>query len=124
MPKAPKKCNKDGCWNTVVGRGFCAEHRPMNWQGDKRSSTAGHKAWRVAVLDRANWWCQIRGPRCEGRAKFADHIVNVKRGGAHLDLSNGQAACKTCHDQKTQAEAQAGRKLSQTGVAPPPPPGH
>jgi nitrite reductase/ring-hydroxylating ferredoxin subunit len=34
---------------------------------------------------------------------FADHIVEVKDGGAKFDLANGQCLCGSCHTRKTAA---------------------
>ncbi len=60
-----------------------------------------HKAWRSAVIRRAAGRCQ--GPGCgrTGDRLFADHIVELKDGGAAFDLDNGQALCGTCHTIKT-----------------------
>lgn len=112
MPRAPKACGKDGCETRVTGRTYCEPHTPINWnrKGAGRTSTPEHKAWRRAVLDRDHWRCRIRGPKCLGKATQADHIINVARGGAELDLNNGQAVCKPCHDAKTLLEARAGRQ--------------
>ena len=35
---------------------------------------------------------------------FADHIVELKDGGAPYDLNNGQCLCGSCHTRKTVAE--------------------
>jgi hypothetical protein len=39
---------------------------------------------------------------------FADHIVEIKDGGAQLDLANGQCLCFSHHEIKT-AEARKAR---------------
>ncbi|WP_143320106.1 HNH endonuclease [Cellulomonas iranensis] len=111
MPRAPKKCANPTCETRVVGRTYCDEHRPVGWSpgGSHRTGTAEHKAWRREVLRAAKYQCQIRGPRCQGRAREADHIQNVAAGGALYDVANGQAACVPCHRSKTLREAQAGR---------------
>lgn len=109
MPRAPSKCSRDGCETRGTGR-YCAEHK-SGWTsgGSPRTSTAGHKAWRAAVLTRDKGACQIRGPHCTGRATEADHIRNVAAGGAEYDLDNGQAVCATDHHAKTAREAAIGR---------------
>jgi 5-methylcytosine-specific restriction protein A len=114
-PRALKKCGRDGCEERVTGRTYCLEHS-VGWaSGPKpRTSTAGHKAWRAAVLARDNGACQIHGQHCTGRATIADHIVNVAAGGAPFDLDNGQAVCARCHMAKTQREAAIGRAANQT----------
>lgn len=109
MPRAPKKCRDAGCEARVVGKTYCDVHKPMNWQGSRRTTTQEHKTWRLQVLDRDDWTCQIRGPRCIGRANIADHILAVLFGGSEYDLGNGQAVCLPCHKPKVAAEAAAGR---------------
>ena len=110
MPRAPKKCARDGCETRGLGR-YCPEHRSQWGHGSSgRRNTSEEKAWRAAVLRRAEGVCEIRGPHCTHRATEADHIVNLARGGAPLDLSNGQAACSTCHREKTLREAAEGRR--------------
>lgn len=109
MPRAPKKCRDSKCETRVVGKTYCDEHKPMNWTGSRRTTTQEHKTWRVAVLNRDNWTCQIRGPRCLGRANIADHIKAVQLGGAEYDMANGQAVCLPCHKPKIAREATIGR---------------
>ena len=68
---------------------------------DSLYSTPEFKAWRDAVIRRAGNRCE--SPRC-GRAGvrlFADHIHEVKDGGAKFDLANGMALCGACHSLKT-----------------------
>ena len=60
--------------------------------------TPEHRAWAKAVVDRAG--------RCEdcgrtGTRLFADHVVEIKDGGAKLDAANGRARCGACHSAKT-----------------------
>ena len=81
MPRAPKKCARDGCETRGTGR-YCPEHQVRWKQGPSRTSTPEHAAWRKAVLDRDHWWCRIQGPGCTGRANHADHITAVAFGGA------------------------------------------
>ncbi|WP_193636274.1 HNH endonuclease [Brachybacterium subflavum] len=83
----------------------------MNWTEhptNRRTTRAQQTAWRRQILTR-DPQCQIRGPRCEGRAVEADHIIPVTEGGDELDLRNGQGACHPCHNDKTQAEARRGQ---------------
>lgn len=63
-----------------------------------------HKAWRAAVIARAGGRCQ--GAVCEkahrtGYRLFADHITELRDGGAALDPANGMALCGACHTTKT-----------------------
>jgi 5-methylcytosine-specific restriction enzyme A len=50
-------------------------------------------------------WCVRCG---SGRRVIADHIVEVKDGGAPFDPSNLQLLCHACHNAKT-ADARAAR---------------
>lgn len=48
-----------------------------------------------------------RGRRCEecgaaGCRIYADHVVEIKDGGARLDGRNVKLLCATCHGQKTE----------------------
>ncbi|WP_020187806.1 HNH endonuclease signature motif containing protein [Methylopila sp. 73B] len=68
--------------------------------------TPEHRAWRAEVLRRAMFCCQH--PGCTATAYtarlFADHIVELKDGGAALDPENGQALCGKHHTVKTMRE--------------------
>lgn len=76
---------------------------------DPHYGTPEHRAWRKAVIDRAFGTCEAVDPdgrRC-GRAEarmFADHVIELRDGGAPFDLANGQALCGGCHSRKTAAE--------------------
>jgi 5-methylcytosine-specific restriction endonuclease McrA len=65
------------------------------------------QAIRLQVLARDNHTCQIRGPKCRGRASHVDHIISVSQGGARLDPSNLQAACASCNVAKRNREVAA-----------------
>lgn len=111
MPRAPKKCAKDGCETRGTTR-YCPGHA-IHWaKGASRTGTAEHKAWRKTVLNRDHWRCQIRGVSCLGKATQADHIVNVKAGGAEFDPANGQGVCEPCHQTKSLREAAEGRRAN------------
>jgi len=64
------------------------------------------KAWRTAVMERAGGRCQA--PGCGATARYADHVVELRDGGAPFDLTNGQALCPSHHQLKT-AQARAAR---------------
>ncbi len=57
-----------------------------------------HKAWAKAVIKRAGGCCQDCG--ATGKRLFADHIVELKDGGAKYDVDNGKALCGSCHVSK------------------------
>ena len=69
---------------------------------DPAYGTPEHRAWALAVKTRARWHCQECG--AVGVRLFADHIVELKDGGAALDLANGQCLCSRHHALKTDAE--------------------
>ena len=75
--------------------------------GASRTSTPEHKEWRLVVLRRDRFRCQLRLSGCAGLAAEADHIVPVSRGGAPYDPDNGQAVCASCHERKTREEGKA-----------------
>jgi 5-methylcytosine-specific restriction protein A len=119
MPRAPRKCPRPGCDARITNRRYCPEHTEYHWvKGASRTGTREHRLWQAAVLKRDRYQCQINGPKCIRHATIADHIRNVAEGGKTL-MSNGQAACKSCSDEKTQAEATRGLRRA-FGLTPPP----
>jgi 5-methylcytosine-specific restriction endonuclease McrA len=74
---------------------------------DSIYQTPEYANWRALVIGRARGFCQ-KCPR-EGVRLFADHIIELKDGGAAFDPTNGQALCGSCHTKKT-AEARAARQ--------------
>jgi len=66
--------------------------------------------WREAVIARAGRQCEARegASRCtvkEPAARlYADHVKEIKDGGAKLDTANGQALCAKHHAIKTAKE--------------------
>lgn len=65
--------------------------------------TPEHQAWRAEVMRRARGRCQTQGCGRSGVRLFADHIIELRDGGAALDPTNGQALCGACHTRKTAA---------------------
>lgn len=73
--------------------------------------TAEYAAWRAEVIRRANGRCQdptCRSRHWPGQRLFADHVVELRDGGAPFDPANGMALCGSAHTRKT-AEARARR---------------
>jgi 5-methylcytosine-specific restriction protein A len=77
-------------------------------RSDKRAdpiySSPEHRAWRDEVIRRARGLCQdpahdLSRPRT-GRL-YADHVHELRDGGAPFDPANGLARCATCHGKKT-----------------------
>ena len=56
---------------------------------------------RRACLRAAGYVCEIRGPRCTGRASEADHV------GDRHDHDNLRAACRACHGSRSGAQGGA-----------------
>jgi len=78
---------------------------------DKRAapiySTPEYRAWQAEVISRSCGQCQdpghdARRPR-HGKL-YADHIKELRDGGAPFDPANGLARCASCHGKKTIAE--------------------
>jgi|SRR6516165_6420259 hypothetical protein len=65
------------------------------------------RAWRASVVARAGGRCEAitHGYRCTkaqpAHRMFADHIVELRDGGAPFDLANGQCLCGPHHLMKT-----------------------
>jgi hypothetical protein len=73
---------------------------------DSHYLTKEHRAWRTAVLERANWRCEavVNGQRCTSAHPdklFADHVIEIADNGSRLDPSNGMCLCASCHQIKT-----------------------
>ncbi|MFH5927068.1 HNH endonuclease [Roseomonas xinghualingensis] len=75
--------------------------RPAPKQADPHYQTPEHQRWRAEVIRRANGMCQEPGCCRTGVRLFADHIVELKDGGAPFDPANGQALCGAHHTAKT-----------------------
>lgn len=78
---------------------------------DPHYRTDEHRVWAAEVMRRARYQCQAPGCR-KGRPDhrlYADHIVELKDGGAAFDPANGQALCASHHTAKTMA-ARAARR--------------
>jgi 5-methylcytosine-specific restriction protein A len=80
---------------------------PPAKQADPVYQRPEHRAWRKLVIARAGGRCEWveRGRRCDKlepeHVMYADHVCEVKDGGALLDLANGQCLCASHHKIKT-----------------------
>lgn len=76
--------------------------------------TPEYRAWRETVIARAGRRCQATesGLRCRkaepASRMFADHVTEVRDGGAPFDAANGQCLCGRHHTLKT-TQARAAR---------------
>lgn len=89
--------------------------RPPAKTVDPHYQTQGHRHWAEAVIRRADGRCEDpdhdpRRPRT-GIRLFADHIKELRDGGAPFDPTNGMCRCGSCHARKTIA-ARARRHAS------------
>lgn len=66
-------------------------------------ATPEFRQWREFVIKRAGGVCQSPGCGRSERRMFADHVVEIKDGGAKFDPANGQCLCGSCHTRKTAA---------------------
>ena len=65
---------------------------------DRRYSTSAWQKTRRAILQRDGYVCQIRGPRCTGRATSVHHVApSSQRPDLFWDSGNLTAACQTCN---------------------------
>lgn len=69
-----------------------------------------YRGWREEVMRLSGHRCRLCGRR-NGRL-FADHIVEIKDGGAPYDPANGQALCGSCHTKKTVKERNKRMRLN------------
>jgi 5-methylcytosine-specific restriction enzyme A len=78
-------------------------------------TTPQFRQWRAMVVGRAGGRCEAvdHGYRCSRAAPehrmYADHINELRDGGALLDPNNGQALCASHHELKTM-QARARRR--------------
>ncbi|ASZ75439.1 HNH endonuclease [Mycobacterium phage Kimona] len=79
-------------WNTSDRRA----RLPADWEEN----------YRIPVLQRDGYRCQIRLRGCLGKATDVDHI---RRGDDHSHR-NLQAACSRCHGKKSSAEGNARKR--------------
>lgn len=75
--------------------------RPPAKTADPHYQTPEHRAWRAEVIRRAGGRCQEPGCGRREPRMFADHVVELRDGGAALDPANGQCLCGSCHTRKT-----------------------
>lgn len=74
---------------------------------DPHYATPEHQAWRKEVIRRSGGRCQdatCKTPHRTGIRLFADHVHELRDGGAPFDPANGLARCGACHTRKTVAE--------------------
>lgn len=55
----------------------------------------------------AGYRCAECGTEADGRALIADHVAEIRDGGARLDSRNIRVLCASCHQTKTAAARRA-----------------
>ena len=111
---APRPCGHPGCGALVRdGSGRCAKHPQVQWV-KRPTPTKRVTGRRLQALRAALFAEKPLCAECEraGRVALAtqrDHIAPLAEGGAD-DGGNVQGLCESCHDAKSQAEAQRGRR--------------
>lgn len=60
--------------------------------------------FRLEILERDGYQCQIRGPKCKRKANEVDHIVPLADGGPMFDPGNCRAACNWCNTWRAQRQ--------------------
>lgn len=95
----------------IVERRSMFTVQPRAKQKSSIYSTPEFRKWREFVIQQAGGRCQHideNGRRCPRTSPssrmFADHIVELKDGGAPFDAANGQALCGSHHTLKTVEE--------------------
>jgi hypothetical protein len=97
--------------------------KPEAKKADPIYSTPEYRAFRKSVMQRAGWRCEVveQGKRCTNRhphqRMYADHIKELRDGGAPFDPMNGMCKCASHHTAKTAAQRAARlAEPSATGV--------
>lgn len=83
-----------------------AKPLPLAKRTDPFYSKPEFRVWRKVVVDRANRRCEFveaDGAVCgvSDPRMYADHVVEVRDGGAQFDPSNGMCLCARHHTIKT-----------------------
>lgn len=80
--------------------------KPPPKRADPIYHTPEYVAWQAEVIRRSGGRCQdaaCRARHYAGQRLFADHIVELRDGGAPFDPANGMARCGSSHTRKTAA---------------------
>ena len=115
-----KQCKVAGCAGLTRGK-YCPAHAHLEEKEKRERAAHYNKTVRDAEAQafyESPAWRRLRKlklavmPICEicyaqGRitpAVLVDHIVEIKDGGAPLDMANLQSVCQRCHNKKTAQE--------------------
>ena len=96
----------------TIDKGKCRHYRlstgGIRYHGRvvrKHEYPAAWRRVRLAVLERDGWVCQIKLPKCAGKADAVDHILPVSAGGHPLHPDNLRACCTGCNTRRANAAA-------------------
>ncbi len=109
MPRAPKKCARDGCETRIVGRTYCPPHTPDRPSPTLTQRTKAERKRRARTVSAwvasHGWWCPgYERPGHPSHDLTAAHSIAVARGGISGPLT---VLCRACN--------------SRQGVSPTPP---
>ena len=115
LPAITKRyCLRPGC-SQKTEASYCEQHKQRERPRQSAARRGYDRRWR-----RFRLWYLARNPLCEScKAKTpplllgatdVDHVVPLACGGGRYDLSNLQALCRRCHQQKTSQQT-ANRKI-------------
>lgn len=127
MPKGMwKQCKYPGC-SGLTHKRYCDKHSYLEEKDKKERMDYYNRlvrdkgmqafydspAWRKLRRQKLN-----QSPLCElclkngsfTAAVICDHIIEIKDGGAALDIANLQSTCRCCHNKKTISERQKRNK--------------
>lgn len=111
---APKPCNHPGCGALVRdGSSRCAKHPRDAWAkkptATKRVTGRKLQAMRADLFSRNPLCVECQRHDRVTLATQRDHIIPLAEGGRDDD-ANVQGLCHACHEEKSLAEAQRGRR--------------
>lgn len=101
--------NKLKLFRGPVPRSDLRTVKPPPKRADDIYLTPEYQEWRTIVIEQSGGRCQDKeheGHNPMGVRLYADHIIELKDGGAPFDPRNGLARCASCHTKKTLRERQ------------------
>jgi len=90
--------------STSFKKGQFSKDKHPKWRGGITTeeslvrSSVEYKKWRLSVLSRDNYICQICKTKVGGKKAHVDHIKNFNDyPELRLDINNGRTLCASCH---------------------------
>jgi 5-methylcytosine-specific restriction endonuclease McrA len=78
-----------------------------------------HPMWptvRLRILQRDGYACQLKLPKCRGKARAVDHIIDWRDGGGWFDATNLRAACIPCNTAQRNSRVAERARAQREGV--------